>query len=197
MTYIDELQLAINRTRRWKLGDYALVENGVSIDQTILNALEESGHIPFAERAGNGLNVNFGMFHMLVKKFHIPGALMTLGNVSTGDDMRFAVTPKLFEKMIKDESGEENMGQYHLWTTLPDGSILDHVILSSLHGDNLITVNDAVPSERYLCSQAQDLPHDLQYHPLLVGLEFFVKSGTIDPEAMNYLMGEKFAKQYD
>lgn len=72
MTYIKELQLAINRTRKWKLGNYAIIENGVSIDQTILNALEESSHIPFAERAGNPMSVNFGMFHMLLKNFIFP-----------------------------------------------------------------------------------------------------------------------------
>ena len=52
--------------------------------------------------------------------------------------------------MIASESGEDELGTYHLWTTLPGGVVLDHVILSSLAGDGIIEVNDAVPAERYL-----------------------------------------------
>lgn len=197
MSYIEKLQLAVNRTKKWKIGEYSLIENGITIDQAIINALEESCHIPFPERAGKAMSVNFGMFHMLSKKFHIPGATITMGNVSVNGEMRMPITAPLFKKMLDEETGEENMGQYHLWTTLPDGSILDHVIVSSLHHDGLISINEAIPAERFVYGQAEDLPHGLEYHPLLVGLEFFVASGTIDPEAMDYLMGERFAKQYN
>jgi hypothetical protein len=32
---------------------------------------------------------------------------------------------------------------------------------------------------------------------MVAGLEFLIASGTIDREAMEYLMGEKFPKQYN
>ena len=74
--------------------------------------------------------------------------------------------------------------------------ILDHVILSSLHNDDVITVDEFIPSARFIHGQADALPYGLKYHPIVVGLEFFVASGTIDREAMDYLMGERFPKQY-
>jgi hypothetical protein len=57
-------------------------------------------------------------------------------------------------------------------------------------------VNEAVPAERYLYGPADELGHGIAYHPMIVGLEFFIASETIDREAMEYLMGEKFPKQY-
>ena len=196
MSYIEDFQAAASRTRKWKLGDYALTKSSTPLDQNLLNELETSSHIPFADRVGKGMSVNFGMFHMLLTKFNIPDAIITMGNVSINDEMRLPVTSSHLKKIIKHQSGEENMGQYHLWTTLPGGVILDHVILSSLHHDGVIKVDEMIPSERYISCQADDLPHGLKYHPLVMGLEFFVASGTIDKEAMNYLMGDRFPKQY-
>ncbi len=137
------------------------------------------------------------MFHMLTKKFLIPNAIITLGNVSVDGDMLLPVTVPDFKQMLAEESGEENLGSYHIWTTLPGGVILDHVILSSLHHDGLAHINEAIPAERYLYGPGDELPHGLTYHPMVVGLEFFVASGTIDPEAMEYIMGSRFPKQYD
>lgn len=196
MSYLKEFTAACSRTRKLDLGDVRLSESQVAIDQAILNAVEETGHIPFLQRAENAFNVNFGMFHMLAKKFHIPGATMTLGNVAVNGEMRLPVTTNHFKKMVADQTGEENMGQYHLWTTLPGGYILDHSILSGLHHDGIVEVNDMVPAERFLYGNADELPHGLTYHPMIVGLEFFVASGTIDQEALEYLMGERFPKQY-
>jgi hypothetical protein len=197
VTYNEDLQLAMSRTKKWRLGNYALNKTASPLDQNILNELEASSPIPFAERATKGMSVNFGMFHMLLKKFNVPSALITMGNVSINGEMRLPITSSHFKKMIKHKSGEENMSQYHLWTTLPGGMILDSVILSSLSHDGLIEVDDMIPSERYIYGQADDLPHHLQYVPLVVGLEFFVASGTIDQEAMTYLMGDRFPKQYN
>jgi len=197
MSYLKEFHSAVSRSKKLKLGDHSVIEEPFAIDQTILNALEETGHIPFPQRSGNVMNVNFGMFHMLLKRFMIPNGIITMGNVSVNGEMRMDVTPNDFKKMIENETGEENLGKYHLWTTLPGGVILDHAIMSSLHHDGIVTVNDAIPSERYLYGQADALPHGLQYHPMVVGLQFFIDSGTIDPEAMEYLMGGKFAKQYN
>ncbi|BCS90113.1 hypothetical protein [Pseudodesulfovibrio sediminis] len=196
MNYLKEFKAAASRTKKLGLGEYTLCETPFPIDQSILNAVEETGHIPFADRAGKAMSVNFGMFHMLTKKFFIPGGLITLGNVSINGTMRMPVTPTDFKKMVENESGEEDMGMYHLWTTLPGGVILDHVLPSALHADDLIEVNEAVPAERFFHGQADALPHDIVYHPMIVGLEFFIASGTIDREAMEYLMGEKFPKQY-
>lgn len=196
MTYLKEFKAAANRARKLDLGDTSLSEEPVSIDRAILNAVEATAHIPFPLRAENGFNVNFGMFHMLAKKFHIPGATMTLGNVAVNGEMRFPATPAHFKKMVSEQTGEENMGNYHLWTTLPGGVILDHAILSGLHHDGLIKVDDAIPSERFLYGQADELMHGITYHPMIVGLEFFVASGTIDQEALEYLMGQRFPKQY-
>ena len=196
MTYLEEFQAASSRTRKWKLGDYTLAETGVPLAQNLLNELEATSHIPFTDRAGKGMSVNFGMFHMLVKKFDIPDAIITMGNVSVNGEMRLPVTASHLKKIIKHQNGEENMGQYHLWTTLPGGVVLDHVILSSLHHDGMIAVDEMIPSERYISEQADDLPHGLKYHPLVMGLKFFVASGTIDSEAMDYIMGARFPKQY-
>lgn len=196
MSYLKEFKAAASRTKKWNLGEIAVNETQFPIDQSILNAVEETGHIPFAQRAVQTLSVNFGMFHMLTKKFHIPGGVITMGNVAVNGEMRHPVTHADFKKMIENESGEDALGSYHLWTTLPGGVILDHVILSALHGEKIIEVNDAVPAERFLHGQADALPHGLTYHPMVVGLEFFIASGTIDREAMEYLMGEKFPKQY-
>ncbi|WP_247648401.1 hypothetical protein [Pseudodesulfovibrio sp. zrk46] len=193
---MKEFTAACSQTRKLDIGDITLAEDGMAIDQTVLNAVEATGHIPFPLRAENGFNVNFGMFHMLAKKFHIPGATMTLGNVAVNGEMRFPAELPHFKKMLKEQSGEENMGQYHLWTTLPGGYILDHAIMSGLHRDGIVEVNEAVPTERYLYGKADELPHGLTYHPMIVGLEFFVASGTIDQEALEYLMGERFPKQY-
>jgi len=74
--------------------------------------------------------------------------------------------------------------------------ILDHAIISGLHADGVVEVDEMIPTERYLYGQADELPHGLTYHPMIVGIEFFVASGTIDQEAMEYLMGERFPKQY-
>lgn len=196
MSYLKEFKAAASRTRKLDLGDVTLSEAAMPLDQAVLNAVEGTGHIPFLQRAENAFNVNFGMFHMLTKKFHIPGATMTLGNVAVNGEMRFPATPAHFKKMVSDQTGEENMGNYHLWTTLPGSYILDHAILSSLHLDGIVTVDDAIPAERFLYGQADELPHGLTYHPMMVGLEFFVASGTIDQEALEYLMGERFPKQY-
>jgi len=196
VTYIKEFKDAVIRTKNWKLGNHTVNENPFAIDQTVLNAVEETGHIPFKDRAGKAMSVNFGMYHMLTTKFPIPNAIITMGNVSVNDEMLLPVTPGHFKNMLKNESGEEDMGQYHLWTTLPGGMILDHVIMSSLSHDGIIEVDDMIPSERFLYSHGDSLPHGLQYHPMVVGLEFFVSSGTIDREAMEYLMGDKFPKQY-
>lgn len=196
MSYQKEFDAAVNRTEKWKLGGYAIDELKTPVDQAILNELEASSHIPFLERAGKGMSVNFGMYHMLLTKFSIPGAIITMGNISINGEMRLPITSSHFKKMIKHQSGEENMSQYHLWTTLPDGSILDHVIVSSLHNEGTVQINEMVPAERYICASGDDLPHGLQYHPMVVGVDFFVASGTIDPEAMDYLMGSRFPKQY-
>ena len=197
MSYLTKFQAAAKRTGQWKLGGHALPKAPFAIDPAILNALEETGHIPFAQRAGQVLSVNFGMFHMLTKKFMIPNAVITMGNVSVDGEMRLPATVQNFRKMLDEESGEENLGSYHIWTTLPGGVILDHAILSSLAADGLADVNEAVPAERYLYAHGDELPHSLTYHPMVVGLQFFVASGTIDPEAMDYLMGERFPKQYE
>ena len=196
MSYLKEFTIAANRTKKLNLGEITLTTDPVVIDQTILNAVEATAHIPFPQRAENGFNVNLGMFHMLAKKFHIPGAVLTLGNVAVTGEMRFPATSAHFKSMVADKTGEENMGNYHLWATLPGGYILDHAILSGLHGDGLIAVDEMIPTERYLYGHADDLPHTLTYHPMLVGLEFFVASETIDREALEYLMGERFPKQY-
>ncbi|BDQ38918.1 hypothetical protein SYK_32780 [Pseudodesulfovibrio nedwellii] len=197
MSYLKEFKAAASRTKKLNLGEFAVAETPFPIDQTILNAVEETGHIPFTERAGKAMSVNFGMFHMLSKKFHIPGGIITMGNVSINNEMRLPVTPTHFKKMIKNKTGEEEMGSYHLWTTLPGGIILDHVMPSALHKDGIMTVNEAIPAERFLHGQADELPHGLTYHPMILGLEFFIASETIDREAMEYLMGEKFPKQYE
>nr|WP_287412955.1 hypothetical protein [Pseudodesulfovibrio sp.] len=197
MSYLKEFKAAASRTKKMNLGEFAVAETPFPIDQTILNAVEETGHIPFTERAGKAMSVNFGMFHMLSKKFHIPGGIITMGNVSINNEMRLPVTPTHFKKMIKNKTGEEKMGAYHLWTTLPGGIILDHVMPSALHKDGIMTVNEAIPAERFLHGQADELPHGLTYHPMILGLEFFIASETIDREAMEYLMGEKFPKQYE
>lgn len=197
MSYLKEFKSALSRTKKWKIGDDALAETVCVLDQAVLNMLEESGHIPFAQRAQNPFNVNFGMFHMLAKKFRIPGATITMGNVAVNGEMRLPATIPLLKKVIENQSGEDNMSMYHVWTTLPGGYILDHVIPSALHADGILEVNEAIPAERYIYGQGDELPHGLTYHPMVTGLEFFVASGTIDPEAMNYLMGERFAKQYD
>tara|TARA_Y100001954_G_C15827095_1_gene612800 strand:- start:7284 stop:7940 length:657 start_codon:yes stop_codon:yes gene_type:complete len=196
MSYLQDFKAACSRTRKMDLGDFALSEEHMAIDQTILNAVEETGHIPFAQRAENAFNVNFGMFHMLAKKFHIPGATMTIGNVAVNGEMRLPVQHGDFRKMVADQTGEDNLGRYHIWTTLPGGWILDHAVLSGLHGDGIVTVNDMIPAERFIYGDADALPHGLTYHPMVVGVEFFVASGTIDQEAMEYLMGERFPKQY-
>jgi hypothetical protein len=196
MTYLKEFKAAASRTKKLGLGDVAVNETAMALDQAVLNAIEETGHIPFRQRAVQGLNVNFGMFHMLAKKFHIPGGVLTMGNVSVNDDMRFPVTPAHFRNMVENESGEDSLGTYHLWTTLPGGFILDHVLPSSLASDGIIEVDEAVPAERFLYGQADELPHGITYHPMVAGLEFLIASGTIDREAMEYLMGEKFPKQY-
>ncbi|MGL1861572.1 MAG: hypothetical protein OCC46_03510 [Pseudodesulfovibrio sp.] len=197
MSYLKEFKAALSRTKKWKIGDGTSSESVCTIDQTILNALEGTCHIPFPERAGNAMSVNFGMFHMLVKKFRLPGATITMGNVAVNGEMRMPITHPQLKTILADETGEESMGQYHLWTTLPGGMVLDHVIMSSLHRDGIVEINELIPAERYIYGQGDDLPHGLTYHPLITGLEFFVASGTIDPEAMAYLMGEDFAKQYD
>jgi hypothetical protein len=196
MSYLKEFKSAVSRTAKWDLGEFTVNETAMPIDQAVLNAVEETGHIPFAQRAVQTLSVNFGMFHMLTRKFHIPGAVMTLGNVAVDGEMRHPATTAHFRKMIANESGEDQLGSYHLWTTLPGGVILDHVMPSALHADGIITVNDAVPAERFLYGPADELDHGLTYHPIIVGLEFFIASGTIDREAMEYLMGERFPKQY-
>lgn len=196
MSYLKNFQAALSRTKKWGLGESTLIETALVLDQAVLNALESTCHIPFPERAGKAMSVNFGMFHMLAKKFRIPGATITIGNVSVDGEPRFPVTHPMLKTIIKEQTGEENMSQYHLWTTLPGGYVLDHVILSALHADALVEVNDMIPSERFIYGQADDLPFGLTYQPLVTGLEFFAASGTIDPEALAYLMGEKFAKQY-
>lgn len=196
MPYLKEFKSAASRTAKWGLGEFTVNETALPIDQAVLNAVEETGHIPFAQRAVQTLSVNFGMFHMLTRKFHIPGGIMTMGNVAVNGEMRHPVTPAHFRKMIAKGSGEDELGTYHLWTTLPGGIILDHVMPSALHADKIITVNDAVPAERFLYGPADRLPHGLTYHPMVAGLEFFIASGTIDREAMEYLMGERFPKQY-
>lgn len=196
MSYLKEFKGAVSRTARWDLGDFTVNETEFPIDQAVLNAVEETGHIPFAQRAVQTLSVNFGMFHMLTKKFQIPGGILTMGNVAVDGEMLHPVTPSHFKKMIANKSGEDELGTYHLWTTLPGGVILDHVMPSTLHSDGVIKVNDAVPSERFIHCQADGLPSGLTYHPMIVGLEFFIASGTIDREAMEYLMGERFPKQY-
>jgi hypothetical protein len=196
MSYLKEFTAAANRTRKMDLGDFSLNADGVILDQAVLNAVEATGHIPFAQRAENAFNVNFGMFHMLAKKFMIPGATMTIGNVAVNGEMRLPATVAGFKNMVADQSGEDNMGQYHIWTTLPGGFILDHAILSSLHHDNIVKVDDMIPAQRFLYGQADELPHGLTYHPMIVGYEFFVASGTLDQEALEYLMGVRFPKQY-
>ncbi|WP_272700466.1 hypothetical protein [Desulfovibrio sp. Fe33] len=196
MSYLKEFKNAVSRTRKLGLGEPAVNETAMPLDQAVLNAIEETGHIPFRQRAVQALSVNFGMFHMLTKKFHIPGGVLTMGNVSVDGEMRFPVTPAHFRKMVENESGEDALGTYHLWTTLPGGIILDHVLPSALSGDGLMEVNEAVPAERYLYGPADELGHGIEYHPMVAGLEFLIASGTIDREAMEYLMGEKFPKQY-
>ncbi|QGY38739.1 hypothetical protein GM415_00810 [Pseudodesulfovibrio cashew] len=196
MSYLKEFQAAASRTRKLGLDDVSLGRDGLVLDGAVLDAVETTGHIPFAQRADNGFNVNFGMFHMLAKKFHIPGATMTIGNVAVHGKMRFPATPAHFRKMVENQTGEENMGNYHLWTTLPGGYILDHAILSSLHKDGLAVIDETVPAQRFLYGLGDELEHGLTYHPMLVGLEFFVASATLDREALEYLMGERFPKQY-
>jgi len=197
MAYLKEFKAAATRTRKLNLGEVTVGETAVTLDQAVLNAIEETGHIPFKQRAVQALNVNFGMYHMLAKKFHIPGGMLTMGNVAVDGEMRFPVTPAHFRKMVENESGEDALGTYHLWTTLPGGVILDHVLPSSLAGEGLVEVDEAVPAERYLYGPADELPHGITYHPMVAGLEFLIASGTVDREAMEYLMGEKFPKQYD
>ena len=196
MSYLKEFKSAASRTAKWGLGEFEVNETPFPIDQAVLNAVEETGHIPFGQRAVQTLSVNFGMFHMLTKKFHIPGGIITMGNVAVNGEMRHPATPAHFKKMIADQSGEDELSAYHLWTTLPGGVILDHVMPSALHADSVIEVDDAVPAERFLYGPADELPFGLTYHPMVVGLEFFIASGTIDREALEYLMGERFPKQY-
>lgn len=196
MAYIEEFRAAASRTAKWGLGSYALPEADGPLDQAILNELEASSHIPFGERAGKAMAVNFGMFHMLVKKYGVTDCVITMGSVSVGGRMLVDAPPARFKAMLADQSGEECLGSYHLWTTLPGGVILDHVILSPLHREGLADINPMIPSERVVCAPGDGLPHGLAYHPAVVGEEFFVASGTIDREAMNYLMGGRFPKQY-
>jgi hypothetical protein len=196
MSYIKEFRSAASRTARWGLGNHDLPDTAAPLDQAILNELEASSHIPFAERAGKAMAVNFGMFHMLVKKYGVRDCVITMGSVSVDGNPLVDAPPALFKTMIDDQSGEAHLGSYHLWTTLPGGVILDHVILSSLHRQGLVDINEMIPSERSVCAQADGLPHGLRYHPAVVGEEFFVASGTIDREAMDYLMGERFPRQY-
>ncbi|MEZ7196945.1 hypothetical protein [Pseudodesulfovibrio karagichevae] len=196
MTYLKEFKGAVSRTKKLGLGDVAVNETAVVLDRAVLNAIEETGHIPFKQRAVQALNVNFGMYHMLAKKFHIPGGVLTMGNVAVDGEMRFPVTPAHFRKMVENESGEDALGTYHLWTTLPGGVILDHVLPSFLAGEGLIEVDEAMPAERFLYGPADEMPYGITYHPMIAGLEFLIASGTVDREAMEYLMGEKFPKQY-
>jgi hypothetical protein len=196
MSYLNEFNAAVRRTAKWKLGRHPLPARAEVLDQAVLNELEASSHIPFEERAGKAMTVNFGMFHMLMKRFGVDGCVITMGSVSR-DGERIVDAPQAsFKAMLANKSGEESIGTYHLWTTLPGGVILDHAILSFLHRDNAVTVNPMIPSERFICAPADALPHGLTYHPVVVGHQFFVASGTIDREAMDYLMGDRFPKQY-
>ncbi|MUM76103.1 hypothetical protein GKC30_00470 [Pseudodesulfovibrio sp. F-1] len=196
MSYVEEFRAAASRTARWGLGEFALGDADSPLDRAILNELEASSHIPFGERAGKAMTVNFGMFHMLVKKYNMTGCVITMGSVSVEGRALMDAPPARFKSMLAEQSGEENLGSYHLWTTLPGGVILDHAILSSLHREGLAEINPVIPSERVVCAPADALPHGLAYHPAVVGEEFLVASGTIDREAMDYLMGGSFPKQY-
>jgi hypothetical protein len=55
MSYLKEFRAAASRSAKWKLGRHDLSETASPPDQAILNELEASSHIPFAERADKGL----------------------------------------------------------------------------------------------------------------------------------------------
>ncbi|WP_239057898.1 hypothetical protein [Pseudodesulfovibrio sp. JC047] len=66
-----------------------------------------------------------------------------------------------------------------------------------LRDEKDIDINPAIPAERYFYGNADELSHGVTYHPMILGLEFLIASDTIDREAMEYLMGKKFPKQYE
>ncbi|WP_239057897.1 hypothetical protein [Pseudodesulfovibrio sp. JC047] len=115
MSYLKEFKAAASRTKKLNLDEISINPTSFPIDRTVLNAVEETGHIPFAERAGKTLSVNFGMFHMLSTKFHIPGAILTMGNVARNGEPLLPVTPTHFKKMVTEKTGENALGSYHIW----------------------------------------------------------------------------------
>lgn len=190
MSYEKEFKAAMSRTSQWKLGSFSPAESGTGLSVEQRNELEAANHIPFEERVGKVMSVNFGDFHYILKSFGITDAVLTIGNVSRYGEMRYPVTAGHLKKILKHKSGEENSDRYHLWTTLPDGTIIDSVMLAALYLEGEADINPAIPSERALYGHPDKLPFGLKYHPLVVGVEFFVASDTIDREAMEYIMSE-------
>lgn len=190
MSYEKEFKAAVSRTAQWKLENVRMAESGTGLTVEQRNELEAANHIPFEERVGKCMSVNFGDFHYILKSFGIKDAILTIGNVSQYGEMRYPITAGHLKKVLKHKSGEENSDRYHIWTTLPDGSIIDSVMLAALYLEANADINPAIPAERALYGSPENLPFGLKYHPLVVGVEFFVASDTIDREAMDYIMSE-------
>lgn len=105
---------------------------------------------------------------------------IVLGNVIVNGTNKFETTLKVLQDTVRARGPLAGHQEVHSWVSLGDDTVIDAWLPFRLGGRNNVRTSF---DNAILIGRASEifLQHSLDYRPLLVGAEFFAKTGPQDP----------------
>jgi hypothetical protein len=116
----------------------------------------------------NCLEASFNFFKLIEEKLG-GGCFLTVGDVKYNGTSIFNVTAEGVFNILRNGKSKEDMNA-HVWITLPDLTVLDLTIISTLIERGQIHLQDA--PENPVLTWREDISSKFFYHPIIVDKDF-------------------------
>jgi len=178
--YVQEFEAALERTERLGLGAPAVRavvrKDCVDMAKTMPVLLDYFARHDPAELIGQTAAIHFGLVPLLVRETGIPFQL-TIGWMVHEGRTIFQHDEETYRRFLRDKFAawsREGM-PFHLWLTSPAYEILDVTFAM-----NLGWAKTREQCEKLVIYQsAHTVPVKDVYHPMLIGPDFFRKTGAV------------------
>ncbi|HEQ3590680.1 TPA: hypothetical protein VGT17_005443 [Vibrio harveyi] len=176
MKYLEEFELAIERSRRLKLSDthFKPLEAKYCSEKNLESCLEFLNYkynpLKVSDLVGQCLNIHTQLMKAVEHFYGVP-PIFTIGSITFGGNTYFELTEDDITSIISDRSPSVK-ANIHAWLTLPSLEILDFTFISTYESQ---TGESDLP--KVVSQFAEDLKPHIQYHPVLTGEESLEKLG--------------------
>ncbi|UHH09849.1 hypothetical protein LU699_16575 [Luteimonas fraxinea] len=178
MTYLSEFQQAVAYSQQLGVKpDMTFAQERLLVPKN-LEAIpymvrDVLGELTPADLVAQCLSIHLRLVPVLEKVFGVQPAF-TIGYIKSGSTFRFKTLDNYFSELAANGLGTRTF-EAHAWLTLPSMEILDFSLPTSMALINGWTEGEGM----VLSGHADELKHNLSYHPQLVGAEFINKLGLI------------------